>query len=548
MQAPPVLPFEAPEPVQRELDSELLFDYLVGEIGARQGEFRLAQQGYLDAALEASDAYAAERATLLALHVKDLDAAREGAALWTQFAPNSQDARKYLGVLLLRQDRFEEAFAQFSAMRRIGDALGEDGRLQVATVLAGEPDRDLARRMLDRVLAGDPEAPEALYASALLDTTHGRLPQANEALVKALRAKPDWPMARLLLSRVLVARKAPQLALEVLSNGVGLQPDNEQLRQSYARLLVADGKNAQALEQFRELHGLSPEDTEVSYGYAMLATDQKAWREARELWQQLREEPKYRAEAGYFLAQIEEHEGNDELALELYRSIDEGSLMTDAAIRAARLLQKSGELEEARILLREARAANPKRAIDLYLTEAQLMQSGNLAVDAVLEIYAEALWHHPSDDDLLYNRGLYYSEIGRYDSMEADFRAVLDRDPKNVNALNALGYMLAEQNIRLLEARAYIEQALSQEPDLAAILDSMGWVLYRLGELEDALGYLQKAYHKEPDAEIAAHLVEVLWVLGDRDAADGLLRAAKRDHPDSPFLTPLRERLVTEFP
>ena len=546
--AAPVLPFEAPEPIERELDADLLFDFLVGEIGARQGEFQVAHQGYLEAALEASDAYAAERATLLALHIKDLDAALEGASLWAQFAPNSQDARKYLAVLLLRRDRFDEALAEFSAMRRIGDALGKDGRLQVATVLAGEPGRNAARKMLERVLADDSEAPEALYASALLDTTHGRFSEANETLVKALQAEPDWPVARILLSRVLVARKAPQMALEVLATGVQREPENKLLRKSYARLLVANGRHAQALDQFRELHDLSSGDVEVAYGYAMLATDQKAWDEARGIWQQLRDEPKYRTEAGYFLGQIEEHEGNDELALELYRSIDEGPLMTDAAIRAARLLQKAGDLDAARMLLREARAANPKRAIDLYLTEAQLMQSAESAVDAVLEVYAEALRYHPADNDLLYNRGLYLSEVGHYDRMEADFRAVLDKDPKDVNALNALGYMLAEQNIRLQEARGYIEQALSLKPELAAILDSMGWVLYRLGELEASLGYLKKAYEKDQDAEIAAHLIEVHWVLGDRDSAEELLRSAIRKDPDSRFLLPLRERLMTEFP
>lgn len=542
----PVLPFEAPEPTHEELDGELLFDYLIGEIGMRRGDFSAALQGFLEAAETTGDAYAAERATRLALHTKDLDSAIRGASLWTQYAPNSMDARKYYGVLLLRRGRLDEAFAELDAMRRIADAEGKNGLLQVTAVLAGEPGRERARAMFERLVADAPDAPESLYARALLDTAHGHYPEAQEDLERALDARPEWPQARVLLSRVLVASKKPEEALAVLSAGVKLQPDNKLLRNSYARLLVANHRYDEALEQFRALHRLSPEDTEISYGFAMLATQQQVWDEARGLWQQLRKEPKYSAEATYFLAQIEENAGHDKLALGLYRSIDKGPLVADSAIRAARLLQEKGQLEQARELLRETRARQPKRAVDLFLAEAELLQSAKAPTETILALYDEALREHKDDADLLYNRGLYYSELGRYREMEADFRAVLAKNPQDVNALNALGYMLTQQNIRLQEARGYIEQALKLKPGDAAILDSMGWVLYRLGDLEGARDYLQQAYAKDQDPEIVAHLIEVLWASGDRQAARRLLESVSEKIQGSAQLSTLRERLSTE--
>ena len=336
----PALPFQAPAPTHAEFDGELLFDYLIREIGMRQGDFSAALQGYLQAAETTGDPYAAERATRLALHIKDLDAAIRGASLWARSAPNSIDARKYFGALLLRKGRLDDAFAQFDAMRQVADAEGKDGLLLVAAVLAGEPGKAGARAMFERLVSDAPDAPESRYARALLNSAQGRYAEAEQDLVKALETRPKWPQARLLLSQVLIASKQSDQALEVLRSGVELQPDNKLLRNRYARLLVAAHAYDEALAQFRALHRLDPEDLEVTYGFAMLATQQQAWDEARELWQQLRKQPKYAAEAIYFLAQVEEQAGHHELALSLYRSVNKGPLVVDATIRAALLLQQ----------------------------------------------------------------------------------------------------------------------------------------------------------------------------------------------------------------
>ncbi len=473
--APPQKAFPEPEQVGKELNAELLFDYLVGEMGARAGKFSLAGEAYLAAAESARDAYAAERATRIALHRKDLETARVAAALWVELAPNNLEARKLYAVLLLRKGMSDKAQVQFEAMRRIAEVGGKDG----------------------------------------------------------------------LLSRVLVVQKRTEAALKVLTEGLDLNPDSTLLRTSYARLLVAVGKYKEALAQFGELYRLTPDDVDTLYGYAMLASQQEQLALARGLWQKLRNEPKYYPEATYFLAQIEESDGKRQLALGLYRSVNKGPLVVDASIRAANLMRELGQKAQARALLERVHSTHPGRAVDLYLAEAQLLQAMKAAPGEVLAVYRSALREAPGNVDLLYNRSLYYSGIGRYQAMEADFRSVLKKDPRNANALNALGYMLAERNTRLKEARGYIEQALAVNPDSAAILDSMGWVLYRLGELDAAREYLQKAYAREADDEIAAHLIEVLWAAGDKRKARELFRSASQEAPDSPHLTVLKGQLFT---
>ncbi len=543
---PRPLPFSEPKKPPVELDASLLYDYLVGEIGARQGEFSPSVEAYLDAAAKAHDAYAAERATRIALHMKALDTAREAAALWVRLAPNDMQARRYLGVLLLRKGDQDGAHAQFDALRRIAAARGRDGLLAAATILAGEPDAAAARALFRRLAGARAQTPEALYAGALLDTAQHRFDDAVTALRQALEARPDWSKARILLSRVLMAGDQGDQALAALARGLELKPDDTGLRTAYARLLVGLGRYDQALAQFRRLSQDSPKDIELLYGYAMLASQQQRWDEARGLWQRLRDDPKYRLEASYFLGQVEESSGHAAQALALYRSVDQGPLRVDAAIRAAFLLQKQGRLDQALAMLHAVRKAYPKRAVDLVLTETQLLQEAKAKPERVLAVYAEGLRQHPGNTDLLYNRGLYYSNLSRYAEMEADFLAVIKRDPRHADALNALGYTLAERNQRLVEARGYIERALKLKPGSPAILDSMGWVLYRQGRYKEAKAYLLQAYAKEPDDEIGAHLIEVLWASGDRKGARRLLDQASSERPDSPFLTRLRGRLFAD--
>lgn len=538
------LPFEEPEAVAQELDEDLVFSYLVGEIGARQGDLRTSMMYYLHAAVLARDAYAAERATRIAIHLKDYEQGLRAARRWVELSPNSLTARQLTGVLLLRNGERDAALAQFQAAVKIADVQGKDGLLLAASTLSVETDHVAALDVTHRLVAEHAGEARAHYAMAVVETAQKRYTEAEGSLREAIRLRSDWSLPRILLSQVLVSLGRDTEGLALLAESVKEYPGDRVLRLAYSRLLVANHDYQRALAQFRQLYERDPEDHEVRYAYAMLATQQQAWDEARELWQLLRNNAKYYGEATYFLAQVEELAGNTQLAIGLYRSIHKGSFRVDAVIRSSALLAENGQLAEAREDLAQARVANPDRAEDLYIAETQVLQRAGADQAVILGVYQTAIGAHPTSNDLQYNRGLYYSDTGDYQLMEADFRAVLARDPDHAEALNALGYMLADQGVRLDEALTYVMRAHRLKPDNAAILDSLGWVYYRKGEFSNALRYLRLAVGTSVDDEIAAHFGEVLWVSGEQDEARSVWSEALKETPGSRHLRAVMERFL----
>ena len=428
------------------------------------------------------------------------------------------------------------------ALVKIADARDLDGFLQAAGVLSAEPDRAGAEQLMQGLHDRHPDDVRSLYALAVMETAHRRFAEAAARLRAVITEDPAWEQPRVLLSRVLVAQDQREQARSLLDEGVRLYPDSVLLRTTYSRLLVDLADYPMALEQFRELHRLTPDDDEIAFGYAMLATQQENWDEARPLWQELRGVPDRRDEASYYLAQVEEENGNDDLAIGLFRSVGGTELKIDAAMRAAQILGRTGRLAEARDGLQRARIANPGRAADLYVAETQIVQKYGDPDDA-LALYAVAIAAFPGSKDLLYNRALFVVELGDFAWMERDLRRLLDQDPDYADALNALGYTLADRNERLDEAFAYVSRALKLRPDSPAVLDSMGWVLYRQGDLVQAASYLRRALALTQDDEIAAHLGEVLWMSGQRADAQAVWREGLAHSPESDKIRAVIERL-----
>ena len=542
-----VLPFPEPEPPKRELDEDLVYSYLVGEIGARRGELRLSQTHYQHAAILARDAYAAERATRIALHLKDYQAGLAAVRRWVELAPNDTTARQLAAVLFLRDKQQDDASEQLDALVKIADARKIDGFLQAAGALSVEADRAAAQQLMQGLHERHADDVRSLYALAVLEAAHRRFDESERHLHEVIRRKPDWEQPRVLLSRVMVAQSRNEEAIGFLGDSVDKYPDSILLRTTYSRQLVDAADYPRALEQFRNLHRLSPDDDEIMFGYAMLATQQEQWDEARPVWQALRGNPERRDEASYYLAQIEEQVENHDLAVGLYRTVTGSELKVDAVMRLSQILGRTGRLDKARDALQQARIANPGRAADLYIAETQVVQKHGAREDA-LGLYEDALGAYPDNTDLRYNRALFVVELGDFEWMERDLRIVLEQDPDNADALNALGYTLADRNERLDEAFSLVARALKLRPDSPAIMDSMGWVLYRQGDLVQAASYLRKALDLTDDDEIAAHLGEVLWMKGLREDAQAVWSEALVHTPDSDKVRAVIERLQVDTP
>ncbi len=536
------LPFVTPKPEHVELDSDLVFSYMVAEMAARRGNLKMALAHYLHAALLANDPYAAERASRIAIFLRDNTTGLRAARRWVGLAPNSMLARQLTAILFLRSDQEEAALEHLDALIKIADARDHDGFMQIANVLNGEADQNVTVRVMQKLLDSHKRDARAHYALGLVLVAQRRYAGAQTRLQAAIERKPDWARPRIMLSRVLSTMGKGEQALAYMARAVADLPDNTRLRISYAHRLVDANRFPAALDQFRQLYKLIPDDADVLFGLAMLAMQEQQWQEARDAWQHLRGKPRRYDDATYYLAQVEDYAGNKELAIGLYGSVRKGDLKPDAMIRRAQLLAGQGKLHEAREELKAARVTHVSRAVDFYLVETGLLQDYGQPSE-VFALYAEAIKAHPEDNDLLYNQALFSSDQGDHAAMERDLKEVLRREPDNADALNALGYTLADIDKRLDEAFGYIARALKLKPDHPAVLDSMGWIYYRMGNHAQAVKYLRMALEKKAsDDEIAAHLGEVLWVSGEKDQAQDVWQKALEINPDSSRLKMVIQR------
>lgn len=543
--AAPVLPFDEPPAPAVDLNGDLVFSYLTAELASRRRDLALAFPHYLHVGRLAADPYAAEKATWIAAAEQDLNHFHEAAALWVELAPNDSRARVKYAEVLFRQGDTEGALAQLKALGRIVSAQHADpyavGGALLKTLV---PSRFRVPLMASWVTASPPSA-SALTVLGGLYLQAGNPVEAEKALRQAMRLSPQDAKAWRGVVLALMEQQKPDEALALAREATAKFPQESTLRLLYGRLLYEAGEDRQALAQFQRLHEQLPEDGKVAYMLGLLAIRLEYWEQAREVFSQLRGDPNYRDEATFYLGQVEEALGHKTVAEGLYAAVGPGPAFVDAGMRLAALEAGEGRLDAARKRLAALRADEPARAVEISLLEAGLLWDAGRQ-DEAFAVYDAALATHPDDIDLLYARGLRAGAVGRVSELEQAMRRILAQRPDHADALNALGYTLADQTRRYDEAYQLITRAYRLAPDEPAILDSLGWVNYRLGRYDEALRYLRQAFAALPDGEIAAHLGEVLWVIGDRDEARRVWRAGQAADPDNAVLKAVRERLEAD--
>ncbi len=527
---------------QRDIPPEVMYQLLVADIASQRGQLGVAVANYQAAAKTVRAPRLAERAARVAIFAKALKPALEAATLWVELAPESPDARRMLGALLLTFGRAPEAEAQFDAYLGLSADLPNHGFQQVANQLAREQNRVAAMTVMENLLATHEDDPHAWLAHAWLSMRQGKLDQALASVDKAEVLKPGWRQAVVLRARVMGLQGRKQEAVDYLAAQLdGELSDDPDVRMTYARLLTEVNQLEPALKEFNALAEAFPNNVEVRYAAGVLSLQLKKLEAAKTHLKAALGLGQRMLEANFYLGRIYELQGDKEQALAHYLAVRHGEYYINAHARAASLMVDAGRLEQARKLLHSLRVHRDEDRQRLYLIEGELLRQAG-EYQAAFDFFSEKLREFPDDTALRYARALIAERLDKLDLAEQDLRAIIEREPSNAQALNALGYTLADRTDRYDEALDYIQRALAVEPEDAAIIDSMGWVQYRMGNLEKARDYLRKALNLVNDPEIAAHLGEVLWKLGDRQAAievweshmkqfpehDGLLKVMKR--------------------
>lgn len=523
--------------------AELLYHLMVAELAGARGDLDQASREYTRAAELSPDPAIAERATRVALYADKGDLALQSARRWLTLAPGSDEAHRAIGLLYLRRGDLDKATENFTASIPDDPTQEEQALARMGAILAQESDGDGALQVMTRVADRYPKVRTAYYAVAQVALETGKPEQAVTALDKVLKVAPGWRSAELLRVDALLALNRSAEALDALRGLLAKAPKDYDLRLQYARALVNLSRTDKALEQFQRLLKQRPDDDRVLYAAGLLAMEADKPDLAKRWFTRLLSQGNRADAARYYLGRIAEDQQQYKKALDLY-SQAAGRYRVDAQLRIAITLASEGSLDEARKRLVQLREGNPDAAVRAYAVEGDILRTAGRLQESV-DLYTTALSEHPGDADLLYGRALTYVQMNRVAEGEQDLRAILKKDPDNAQALNALGYTLADQTQRYREAEPLIRKAYTLRPDDPAVIDSMGWVAYRMGRLDEARDYLQRAYDlSRHEPEIAAHLGEVLWHLDRRTQARHIWSDALDKHPDNDVLQETIQRLT----
>jgi tetratricopeptide (TPR) repeat protein len=525
---------------------------MAGEYALQAGKLDEAARWYLEAARAADgDAVLADRATRIALLAKDDVSAAAALKLWRARAGRSLAMRGAEAALALRQKNESLARRELQALMR-GEGDGktiEKGGWRYALVAldAGSGDPKLTGRLLGQLIDAIPDQLEAWLAFGEFSQQLQRNDLAEKIVARVIAKFPDEPAVRLLQASQLREAGKEEDARRVLAGLTASSTQSPELMFAVARQYSAMGDHTRAADVI----AAGPQD-ERSYtlraAYLAQADDKPG---VGKVYEELkRDSAAPDPDRRLLLGQIAEFIERYDEALDWYSTVPGGPQRWQARLRAATVLHKLKRADEAYARLRglqtDADAEEGTRR-DGYLLEAELRkEDGNL--DGELESYARALAAFPDDPQLLYARALMWERRDEIPRAEADFRKILAIDADDVNALNALGYTLADRTDRYQEALELISRAIAAQPDSAAIIDSYGWVLYRLGRNEEALVELRRAFTKQKDAEIAAHVAEVLWALGQKDEARRFFEESRKIDPKSRSLLRAIEKTGVTLP
>ncbi|MGQ0801056.1 MAG: tetratricopeptide repeat protein [Pseudomarimonas sp.] len=526
----------------RAADEAGLLALMSGEFALQEGRFADAALAYADAAKGSADPELAERAARVALLSNDPVLIRQALIRWQKLAPDSAGARQMQAVLALREERVDDALVEIRALFASGE---KDSWRFALQALAGERKSTAVGKVMARLVADDaiPTAIEPMLG-------FGGLAQSLElnevAAAMALAVTKHHPeLAKPWLWRAEIERQQeqPKAALASVRRALALPELDTATRLSAAALLDALGETLAAADVLAK-----GEQTDATLaGRAAYLARANATEALTTLYTELQvgASPLPAARL-YLLGQLAELRKQPADALTWYRQIKDPAMRDQTTLRIALVQEESGDLPAAMATLhayQNSDSENGEALVNSYLLEAELLNRRKKHEDA-LAVYERALAVFEDDPELLYARALGFEKVGRVDAAIADLRRLHELDPENADTMNALGYTLADRTEHFAEALTYIERALKLKPDNPAIIDSMGWVLFRLGRLEESLVHLRRAFELQRDAEVAAHLGEVLWVAGNKDEAQSIFRLGKEIDPDNAALNRTMKRLL----
>ena len=529
-------------------DTETLSEHLLqAEMALEKNQYQEAASEYRLAAELSDDPEIAQQATLIAYSYGFNEEALSSAKRWAKLDADNDEALLYVSQLYLRTGAIRKSQRSFEKLLRRGREPADERLLALIPFLSRE-DASLSYELMLKLAKPYKDSAEANYAVAVMALQAGDTETAGERAKKASEIEPEWVKPHLLYARSMLLSGDEEGAIDYTSRLVGDDPDPDpEARLELAIMLLSAGRDDDALSQVNQILLEQPARSDALRLMAIINFRLEHLDAARADFQDLLETGHYAMDALYYLGRIADRSSELEQAIRYYSQVTRGSNAVISQRRAAGIMAQMGEEEEALEHLSEFAEINPNFAVDMLQAQAQLLASMERFPEA-LEYYDKVVVYRPDSEGAHLGKAELLLRMDRLDNALELYRETAKRWPDSAMTLNALGYTLADRTDQYEEAKELIYKALELDPESAAIIDSWGWVLYRLGKNDEALVQLERAYERFRDPEVASHIIEVLWALERHDDAITTLEDAEVLFPDNELLKSVRARLLPDTP
>jgi tetratricopeptide (TPR) repeat protein len=522
------------KPKITEANAEFVYKYLLGEIAGQRGELSLASQLFYDLAKQTQDARLAERAARAAAYARQPALALQASTLWSKLDPDSVEAQQAASQLLIASGNLTAAKPQLEKLLAQEDKRA-DGFMSINALLAGQKDKKEVLALVKDLAKPYPTLPEAHFAIAQSAYFAEDANLAKAELAIADKYRPGWEPSAQMQGQMLF-KVSPDQALSFYKAFLAKYPAANNVRMTYAKTLVSQKKYKEAKPEFTTLVERSKYDPEISTVVGLLSLESKDYQLADQyLEQALRNGYKDPDQLHLYLGHSAESQNDDKSALMWYDKIQAGDHFLEGRLSAASIIAKTQNVDAAITMLDEVNDLTDDQQIAVIQTEAALLNQAKRSQDA-FDLLEKSMTNFPTSPELIYDFAMTAERIQKFDVMENALYKLIKIKPDFAPAYNALGYSFADRNIKLNEAKTLIETAIKLSPGDSYILDSLGWVYYRMGDYENAVSSLRKAYEIKADPEIAAHLGEVLWNQGQQAEAKKIWERALKEFPENPVL------------
>jgi tetratricopeptide (TPR) repeat protein len=523
------------EPTITTANAEFVYKYLLGEIAGQRGDLSLASQLFLDLAKQTRDPRLAERAARSAAYARQQRLALDAAVLWAELDPDSLEAQQASSQMLISTGDVQSAIPYIKKLLA-KDKMRAEGFLTINDLLALQEDKKAMYEIVKELAQPYPQSAEAHFALARAAWLAEDKNAAKKALLNASEIRPDWEPSAQMQGQIL-ASESPGEAVNFYKSFLTKYPDANKVRMSYAKLLVSLKRHKEAKPEFIKLSESAKDNPETSAVVGLLSLEANELDMAKKYLQQALDNGFQDREQLYiYLGHTEERQKNSTKALEWYDQVPaSNNHYLEAKLSAANVIARTKNLDAAINMLNNLQELTIEQRLAIVQAEASMLAHAKRDQDAY-DLIEKTVNTVPNTPQLIYDYAMAAERIGKLEVMEAQLRKVIKLQPDYSAAYNALGYSFADRNINLTEAKTLIETALKLSPGDHYILDSLGWVEYRLGNYAIAVEHLRKAHNIQADPEIAAHLGEVLWKQGLQEEAKKIWENALKEFPENNIL------------